>query len=126
MKKVAIFSCVGGGPMERLVRSLEAGGQSARTESLFSPERWRDLMHRGPLGRAAARAGAMGVFPARTAIRAAFLSDRFLVPTTNPFFLPLVLVATGAWHGRRVVPLVYDLYPDAWEATGVTKAAPPA
>ncbi|MCK9463556.1 MAG: sugar transferase, partial [Proteobacteria bacterium] len=46
--------------------------------------------------------------------------------TTNPFFLPLVLVATGAWHGRRVVPLVYDLYPDAWEATGVTKASSPA
>jgi len=41
------------------------------------------------------------------------------VATTNPFFLPLVLTATRALHGRRVVALVYDLYPDAFEASGM-------
>jgi colanic acid biosynthesis glycosyl transferase WcaI len=50
------------------------------------------------------------------------MAPRVLVPTTNPFTLPLVAVALRRLHGRRVVPLVYDLWPDALEAGGIATA----
>lgn len=117
-KRVVLGSCVGGGPMERLARRLEERGIAAQVVSLDSPESWRARMGT-PRGRLLARVRAFVGTPV-AAVRAAFeRDDQVLVPTTNPFFLPAVLVATRPLHGRAVVPLIYDLYPDALEAGGV-------
>jgi colanic acid biosynthesis glycosyl transferase WcaI len=44
-------------------------------------------------------------------------STGVLVVTTNPFFLPFVLLASRPLHRRRVIALIYDLYPDALAMT---------
>lgn len=121
-RTVVISSCVGGGPMERLVRRLIERGVSARFLAGASPDRWRCLMRGGASGRVCARIGAMIGFPIRALFDAFFCRGSLLVPTTNPFFLPVLLVAVRPFHRQPVVPLVYDLYPDALEAGGLARA----
>lgn len=118
-ERITVLSSVGGGPMQRLVEALRARGRDAVLHFRYEPERYRALMARGWRGRLRARAGAMLRFPLE-ALRAALDPQAgVLVPTTNPFFAPFFLVATKALHGRPVVPLLYDLYPDTVEAAGV-------
>jgi colanic acid biosynthesis glycosyl transferase WcaI len=116
--RTVIASCVGGGPMERLAARLRERGVAAEVLAGQTPEGWRALMGGGIAGRVRARLGAYLTFPARV-VAAAFTEDAVFVPTTNPFILPVVLVATRRLHRRPVVPLIYDLYPDALEASGV-------
>lgn len=59
------------------------------------------------------------VYPMKVLAVARFSGAQVVVPTTNPFTLPWVCVAARFFHGRPVVPLVYDLYPDAMEAAGL-------
>ena len=121
--KLTLFSCVGGGPMERLVDKVCEAGGDAELVSDVSAMRWRQLARSGRVGRLRARLGAMVKFPL-VAVAHTFRDDvGVLVPTTNPFFVPTILVATKALHGRPVVPLVYDLYPDAVEASGQIKVS---
>lgn len=119
MIKTVFYSCVNGGPIERVARALSKLNIDAQEKSLFTTKRWRSLMNKGALGRLAARASSMGIFPSLAVLDAVKKERSCLIPTTNPFFLPHVLVAFGALHGRRLVPLVYDLYPDAWESNGM-------
>lgn len=116
--RVVVGSSVGGGPMERLARRLRDRGRDARVLSGLTNARWRALMGSGPLGRLQARLTTYLHYPLQALRDALGVEPAVLVPTTNPFFLPFVLVATRPLHGKRVVPLVYDLYPDAFEATG--------
>ncbi len=118
---VDVLSCVGGGPMERLVRRLAETGP-ARVVASYTPERWRERMAAGAAGRLVARLDANVLFPLRSVLGAIGGQERVLVATTNPFTLPLVLVATRRLHGKKVVALVYDLYPDALEAADVARA----
>ncbi len=141
-RAVAIASSVGGGPMARLARALTDGPAAARAAARAglrpwaahvlegqSPERYRARMAAGRLGRLAARLDAFARFPAQVLVRAlhtpadgaATSEAEVLVPTTNPFFLPWLLIATRPLHGRAVVPLLYDLYPDALEAAGLAR-----
>ena len=117
--KVTIASCTGGGPMERLARALTALGAEARVLEAFSHRRWRGLMASGGIGRALARIGSMLVFPFRAIAHGFFRRPSVMVATTNPFYLPLVLIATRPLHRVPVVALVYDVYPDALEVSGV-------
>ena len=117
--RVVVGSGTGGGPMQRLADALQRRGQKAEVKSLFTQDRWRELMTRGAVGRIQARLSAFVRFPVEAVADACKLEPTVLVPTTNPFFLPFVLVVTRPLHGRAVVPLVYDLYPDAVEATGM-------
>ena len=82
---------------------------------------WRRQMGSGRLGRLRARLEAFLVFPLTASWKATRWPKAILIPTTNPFFLPWVLTATRPLHGRPVVPLWYDLYPDAVEASGMAK-----
>ena len=107
--------------MERLARELSAREVSARVSASLGPEQWRALMASGKAGRLRGRLVSLLGTPL-LALRDAFAEDAVLVPTTNPFFLPAFLVATRFLHGRPVVPLVYDLYPDALEAGGVASS----
>ncbi len=117
--KVTIASCTGAGPVERLAHALTALGVEARVLEGFSDRRWRELMASRGIGRARARIGSMLVFPFRAIAHGFFRRPSVLVATTNPFYLPLVLIATRPLHRVPVVALVYDVYPDALEATGV-------
>lgn len=105
--------------MERLARALMALGVEAQVLEELSDRRWRELMASGASGRARARIGSMLVFPIRAIAHGFFRRPSVLVATTNPFYLPLVLIATRPLHRVPVVALVYDVYPDALEATGV-------
>ncbi len=113
------MSSVGGGPMERLARKLQDCRIPARIVNGQSPERWRALMASGTAGRMRARIGAMIAFPLRALSDSILRRGSVLIPTTNPFFLPALLVATRPLHRQPVVPLIYDLYPDALEAGGM-------
>ncbi|MFT5435065.1 MAG: lipopolysaccharide/colanic/teichoic acid biosynthesis glycosyltransferase, partial [Myxococcota bacterium] len=120
--RVVVGSCVGGGPMERLAREFEHRGIAAEVFSAYAPKRWRERMNSGRTGRIRARLASFTRFPLQLAWRAMQDDSPVIVPTTNPFILPMVLIATRPIHGRPVVPLVYDLYPDALEAGGVASA----
>lgn len=108
--------------MARLVDSFAEAGLSARVDAQFLPAEWRQKMGAGRVGRIAARLSSLGLFPMQSAAKACLTHHDTLVPTTNPFLLPLALVASRAFHGQTVVPLVYDLYPDALEAAGSIEA----
>lgn len=115
-----IASSVGGGPMERLAERLRALDVDARVVSSMAPETWRKRLAQGRVGRLVARADAFVRFPLTAVAGAMARGSDVVVPTTNPFFLPWLLVATRPLHGRTVIPLIYDLYPDAVEAAGLT------
>lgn len=105
--------------MERLVRELRDLGGDAKVVAHMAPERWRQLMKGGTSGRLQARLASLVAYPPRAILDAVRGPAEIIVPTTNPFTLPALLVATRALHGRMVVPLIYDLYPDAMEVAGV-------
>jgi sugar transferase EpsL len=105
--------------MERLARALTALGVEAQVLEEFSDRRWRELMASRGFGRARARIGSMLVFPFRAIAHGFFRRPSVVVATTNPFYLPLVLIATRPLHRVPVVALVYDVYPDALEVSGV-------
>lgn len=121
-----MFSSVGGGPLQRMMTEMKKRGQSARLTPILSPEQWRDLFRKGTAGRLAARALTFGAYPLMTlaeaiklSLKAKPLEKPILVVSTNPFFLPHFLVAAKPLHRCGVVSLMYDMYPDAFEAAGV-------
>lgn len=116
------MSCVSGGPMDRLVDELRAVGAPADVHALYAPERWRALMSAGAFGRLRARLGAFFWFPLRALWASLWQRNSVLVPTTNPFLLPALLVFTRFVHRQPVVPLIYDLFPDVLEASRAAKA----
>lgn len=118
---IHIASCVGGGPMERLARRLTERGAPAEVVSKYSGDAWRNAMSSGRLGRLGARLSSFVSFPLAAVLQARAAATPALVPTTNPFVLPLVAVLLRPLHGRPVVPLVYDLWPDALEAGGLAR-----
>jgi glycosyltransferase involved in cell wall biosynthesis len=115
-----IASSVGGGPMERLAARLRDVDVDARVVASMAPETWRRRLAAGRVGRLVARADAFVRFPLTAVASAMARGNDVVVPTTNPFFLPWLLVATRPLHGRTVIALIYDLYPDAVEAAGLT------
>lgn len=120
--KVAILSCVSGGPIDRLAQALEEVGTNARVLSELSDEAWRKLMGGGRAGRGRARLRASILFPLRALFEVRALPvDAVLVATTNPFFLPWAVILGRPLHRRRVVALVYDLWPDALEVAGIAR-----
>src|SRR5690606_13721226 len=100
---------------ERLAQRMTPVAQTAVRAGL-APASWRRWMSRGTAGRLQARLHASLVFPTQVLLRATRAPTTRLIPTTNPFFLPYLLTVTRGIHGQPVVPLVYDLYPDAIEA----------
>jgi lipopolysaccharide/colanic/teichoic acid biosynthesis glycosyltransferase/glycosyltransferase involved in cell wall biosynthesis len=118
-RHVALATCIGGSVVERLALALEEHGIPARTVAEISPDDWRRAMSRSRLTRVAARARSYVVFPARAILDTVRSVPELVVTTTNPFVLPIALVATRPLHDRPVVVLAYDLYPDAIEAAGL-------
>lgn len=116
-----IQSCVGGGPMERLANRLTDLSRSSAVDARYTGEQWRELMASGSLGRLQARLGAFVGLPLSTLLRTMRSRSVIAVPTTNPFFLPGFLVATRPLHRSPVVPLVYDLWPEAAEVSGTLR-----
>ncbi len=121
-----MFSSVGGGPLQRVMVEMKKRGQNAVLTPILTPEQWRALFRKGTAGRLAARALTFGAYPFMTLLEAVKLSLKakplekpILVVSTNPFFLPHFLVATKPLHRCGVVSLMYDMYPDAFEAAGV-------
>lgn len=119
--EVIITSVVGGGPMARLADAIRDQGRPASVLAAMTPETWRRRMSGGTPGRVLARAATLR-FAASVLVRAKANRNGVLIVTTNPFFLPMLAVVTRPWHGRPVVALIYDLYPDALEAAGLTSA----
>jgi len=112
--------------MQRLANRLASPQVDARVEAGMAPERWRELLSQGRGGRIWARLEAFVRFPLQVVVEATVGDSEVVIPTTNPFFLPWVMVATRHLHGRTVIPLIYDLYPDAIEAAGLARPDHPA
>ena len=111
--------------MARLVRRLKDIGAEASVTAGMGPNQWRYLMSGGSSGRFKARRDALLRFPLQVLKEATAGESEIWIPTTNPFTLPWLMVATRVLHGRMVVPLIYDLYPDAFEAADVPGAQGP-
>ncbi len=119
--KVYFGSSVGGGPLSRLVPHLEQARGRVELAVLYSPEAWRSWMTQGRAGRLWARLTGSVTFPLLFVAKGLRDAAPVYVPTTNPPWLPFWCVITAWAHGGRVIPLIYDLYPDALEAAGVVK-----
>lgn len=120
--RAALLTSVGGSVLQRLQDALPIERGKFRVVSSLSAERWRAAMRGSGLERVGTRLVAYGVFPLK-AVAAAVSAprDEVFVASTNPFFLPAVMVATRALHRKRVVVLVYDLFPEAAIAAGATR-----
>jgi glycosyltransferase involved in cell wall biosynthesis len=118
-QRILLGSCVTGGPIQRLSFSLAESGLGSRVSHWFQPTEWRTLMAGSRLDRVRARAGSILWFPLKMLQESTQESNSAVIPTTNPFFLPAFLVATQWLHRKPVVPLVYDLYPDALESSAL-------
>jgi lipopolysaccharide/colanic/teichoic acid biosynthesis glycosyltransferase len=117
-----VCSVVSGSVIDRLATHLASQrGEGSEVCAAMEPQQWRASTRGGRASRLRARATAFGRFPLRLLRDAAERAPRALVVTTNPFTLPWVALATRPLHGRPVVPLIYDLYPDALEAAGLAK-----
>jgi colanic acid biosynthesis glycosyl transferase WcaI len=120
--RTALFATfVGGGPVDRLASALRAAGAPAEVSALFDAETWRAVLARSLLDRLPTRAKSLLAFPLEMIRHATSVDRAVLIPTTNPFYLPAVALATRRLHRKPVVPLVYDMFPDAFEAHGWTK-----
>ena len=130
-RKVAplMFSSVGGGPLERVTQALNLMGTPAEMHALWSPDKWRNRFKSGKTIRMLTRLEALAAYPLKTvwdAFKASAIDNvghpftaPILVATTNPFTLPFVAAITKPLHRCAVVALMYDMYPDALEATGL-------
>jgi len=124
-----MFSSVGGGPLERAVRALNALGTPAETGEMWSPDDWRAHFRGSKVERVATRLASLIAYPAKVALdglRATTLESHgkpyqvpALVVTTNPFVVPFITTLTRPLHRCAVVALMYDIYPDALEAAGM-------
>lgn len=119
--EILIGSVVDGGPMQRLVQHLERRGRVARVVSSVEAQGWRGLFSEGRLGRLRGRLRAFTTFPLEFVAQVRRTEAAVAVPTTNPFTLPILTVALRRLHGKPVVPLVYDLYPDGLEAVNLVR-----
>lgn len=116
--RVLIATSVSGGPADWLAQSLSEAGLEASVDARFTTEQWQAIMDGSALSRLRGRVESTFVFPWRVVFRAMRSDNSFIVTTTNPFLLPIVAVATRWLHRGRVVPLVWDLFPDALAAGG--------
>ncbi len=117
-----IQSCVGGGPMERLAFRLEEIGREVAVGCRYGADDWRERMSAGRGERVRTRLGSLLAFPISAVLSAAGARHSIVVPTTNPFFLPGLLVGTRWLHRSPVVALVYDLWPEAAEVAGAVRS----
>src|SRR5512145_815380 len=116
---------VDSGAPQRLVQHLSERGLPCRIVAEYSAEAYRTLMASGPGGRRRARLRSMLVYPASVFLRVLRERPRWVIATTNPFILPMVLVATRPLHRARVVGLLYDLFPDGLQITHRTSPRNP-
>ena len=118
-----VLSVVGGGVIDRLAAHLvhPERGQGTEVSQVHDPKSWREQMSKGRRQRLKARFDSFVKAPLVGLKDAVQKSPDTLVVTTNPFALPWALLATRPLHGIPVVPLIYDLYPEALEGAGMTK-----
>jgi len=117
--EVHVCSSVGGAPiLEKLVDELDGPGRRATMYSLLSMEDYWGAASRFERWRL--RGMLYAVYPARFLARFAGRGRPAVrVVTTNPFFMPYLAALSCRSRHRRVVNLLYDLYPDAMEFAGV-------
>lgn len=110
--RAVFLSAVGGGPIERIVEAVhQYGAVDIRSLNAFSTVRWRALRGGGRTRSALARVVVFVGYPLR-AVAAAWRAD-VVIASTNPFWLPAVLLVMRPVHRARVITLLYDLYPDS-------------
>jgi glycosyltransferase involved in cell wall biosynthesis len=109
-REVLLVSSVRVEPLETLAAALTARGTPTRIVSAFTDTAWRDSRGGGVLAATRARLSGL-LFPVTIRVGRRH-RGRVVVATTNPFWLPAMLVLRGA---RPMVTLVYDVYPDALE-----------
>lgn len=114
---VLLASCVDSGPPHRLVQNLVERGLTCQVVAEYDADGWRTQMSQGPVSRLRARLRSTLIYPMRVLIRAIRSRPQCVIATTNPFILPIVLVATRPLHRACVVGLLYDLIPDALQVT---------
>ena len=110
--RVLVLSSVSGVHLENVERWLSSAGEATRLVSLIDHRRWRRIMAGSPITRILARLAVTFVFPPLAVLASVRSKPEVIVVVTNPYFLPSLVLATRGWHGAKVVPLVYDLFPD--------------
>lgn len=104
-----------------LVRSIASSvGPDTVVVTIIPESRYRSLSAGSLVSRIWLRFLTHAVFPLWLMIRAA-VSPRgsVWIVSTNPFQAPAWLIGVARARGRKMVHLVFDLYPDALEAAGM-------
>jgi glycosyltransferase involved in cell wall biosynthesis len=112
LPRVVFLSAVGGGPISRVVEAISRrGGVQIRTANCLSTIDWRRHRGAGGVQSLLARVTVFAFYPLLAMLRAR--GADVVIASTNPFWLPNLLLATRRLHGAAVITLVYDLYPDS-------------
>lgn len=110
--RIAILSAVSGGPIDRLADHLQASGRvDVSVCSALTTISWRRWRGKGGMRSLMVRLLVLLAFPwySLLTIREADV----VVTTTNPFWMPNLVLITRRIHRRPVITLVYDVYPDS-------------
>lgn len=110
--RALFLSAVDGGPISRIVKAIKKGGQfDIEVVSALSTTRWMHHRNAGRINSLAARLLVLLFYPFVAAFRAR--NADVLIATTNPFWLPNLLLWTRRYHRAQIITLVYDVYPDS-------------
>jgi len=104
-----------------LVRSIAASiGPDTVVVTILPEARYRELSAGSIFSRLWLRFLTHAVFPFWLVIRATFSPPGSVwIVSTNPFHAPTWILNTAKAHGRKMVHLIFDLYPDALEVAGL-------
>jgi glycosyltransferase involved in cell wall biosynthesis len=112
LPRVVFLSAVGGGPISRVVEAISRrGGVRIRTVNCYSTIEWRRHRSASRVRSLLARVAVFFFYPLYALTRAR--GTDVVIASTNPFWLPNLLLASRRLHGAAVITLVYDLYPDS-------------
>ena len=110
--EVLLLSSVSGVHLENVESWLSSAGLRTEIVALLDHDAWRQIMAGGGVRRALTRLAATCAFPFLALWQSIHAKPDVIIVVTNPYFLPSVVLATRRLHGAKVIPLIYDLFPD--------------
>ncbi len=118
--KCLLINCVGGGPLARLGKQLVEHGLAVESVGEFSYEEWGSAKSAGQIARIISKLRTFGLYPLKALIKATRSDCSTIVCSTNPFLMPWVMTQTRRIHRKKVITLIWDLFPDALESIQIS------
>jgi len=105
-----------------LKKCLEYSGYYVEMIAFLNEQRYRSSLKSGWMSNLKLRFCMYVLYPLKLSINVLCSpSDSVFVVTSNTFYAPTIASICARFKNRKIVNLIYDLYPDALEVAGVIK-----